>query len=276
MKLIERTPGVAPLPPLTGEAAERMFAREVADERLPFPKRGFLTGKAAERMKALHQGMFARTLAREGIRLEDDGPRIPRPNTTIPGNLDRQSGYLWDTLTIAANTAFPTVTTMFSVPQQSNTKLLAGTNLSQSGVLPFPQMIDINAIRFYILNNATPTDILALFTNISIVMLVNNFSKFEGVPWMLPAGGGLWLAGSQVGTAPVGSSVLFSASNGDPFLKNSYVLGDIIHIGAGEPFAVIITANAAFNTQANTTNPPGTGFTLVFALEGDRYRPLGG
>lgn len=243
---------------------------------LPFAKRGFLTGDAAERMKKLHQGMFGKELASFGVKLEDDGPRKPRPNTTVPGNLDRQSGYLWDTLTVAANTAFPNQTTMFSVPLSGNTKQLAGTNLTQSGQLPFPQMIDVNALRIYVLNNATPTDILALFTNVSIQVLVNNFSKFEGLPWMLPAGGGLWVVASQVGTAPAGSAVVFSANNGEPTLKNVYTLGDIIHIGAGEPFSVVVTANNPFNTQANSTNPPGTGFTIVFAMEGDRYRPLGG
>ena len=246
------------------------------------PKRGFLVGEAAAHMKALHQGRFREILRLGGVGLSDDligqdgSPRIPRPNTLVPGNLDRQSGYLWDTLVIAPNVTFPTQTTMFSVPIQGNTKGQSGTNLTQSGQLPFPQMIDINSIRLYVLNNATPTDILALFTNVWFQVLVNNFSKFEGLSWHIPAGGGLWVFGNQVGTAPAGSAVMFSASNGEPNIHNSYTLGDIIHIGAGEPFNVIVTATSPFNTQANTTNPPGTGLTLVLAFEGDRYRPLGG
>lgn len=240
------------------------------------PKRGFLTGAAAQRMKRIHERLFSQNMARNGFARDGGRHPIPRPNTTVPGNLDRQTGYIWDTLTVAANTAFPTSTTMFSTPLQGNTKQLAGTNMTQSGQLPFPQMIDISSLRFFILNNATPTDILSVFTNVSVVMFVNNFQKFQGVPWMLPAAGGLWTYGTQVGTAPSGSAVLYSTSNGDPSIKDAYTLGDIIHIGAGEPFSVVLTAQNTFNTQANSTNPAGTGLTIVFALEGDRYLPLGG
>lgn len=247
-----------------------------------FPKRGFLSGAAGERMRALQERGFKQVLKHAGISysggiVDDDGPRVPRVNETAPGQLDRQTGWLWDTLVVAPNTAFPAQTTMFSVPISGNTKQQAGTNLSQPGQMPFPQMMDVKSVHLFILNNSTPTDILSLYTNVWFNVVVNNnFSKLEALGWHLPAGGGLWVFGNQVGTAPSGSAVMFSASNGDPNIQNSFVLNDPIRLMAGMAFSVIVTASSPFNTQANTTNPPGTGLTLVLAFEGDRFRPMGG
>ncbi len=241
------------------------------------PKSGFLTGAAAERMKHAHQNMFSRNLERVGARLSPtEDSRIVRPNAPLGGTADEQAGYIWDTLTVAANTAMPAKTTMFTSPISGNTKGRAGTNLTQPGQLAAGNAIDIYAIRLYFLNNITPTDLLAVFTNVSIQVHLNNFTKWEGLAWMAPAGGGLWVQGNQVGTAPAGSSVLFSASNGVPDIQNVFALKVPINLGPLEPFDVTIVAESAFTTQANTTNPAGTGLTLVVALEGQRTIPYGG
>jgi hypothetical protein len=247
---------------------------------LPFAKRGSAFGAEAERIREAHQSLFAENLKRAGYRLADDGGRrIAMPNTAVQGpagTQDRQTGYIWDTLTVAPNTAFPAVTSMFTVPISGSTKPITQTNLRDSGKLSYPERMDVKALRLYILNNATPTDILALYTNVSFQLYVNNgFLKWEGLGWMIPAGGGLYLYGNQVGTAPAGSSVLFTASNGNPDINNVFDLPDIIQLGAGENFYVQVQAWTAFNTQANTTNPAGTGLTLVVAFEGDRFKPQG-
>lgn len=252
-------------------------------------KRGFAFGAEADRIRAAHQSLFAKNLEQAGARLADDGKRrISAPNTAVdangnpvgpgvPGSQDRQTGYIWDTLTVAPNTAFPAVTAMFTVPISGNTKPITQTNLRDSGKLSYPERMDVKAIRLYILNNATATDILSLFTNVSFQLFLNNgFLKWEGLGWMIPAGGGLYMHGSQVGTAPAGSAVMFTAGNGYPDINNVFDLPDIIQLGAGENFFMQVQAWTAFNTQANTTNPPGTGLTLVVAFEGDRFKPFGG
>lgn len=192
---------------------------------------------------------------------------------------DRQTGYIWDTLTVAPSTAFPPLTTMFSVPMQGSTKPLTATNLRDSGKLTYPERMDVQCLRLFVLNNIAIADLLALFTNVSVQIHLNNgFLKWEGLPWMIPSGGGAYISGGfQVGTAPSGSSVYHSTGNGTPDIRNVHDLGvDIIQLGAGENFDMVIQAWTAFNTSANSTNPPGTGITLVPTFEGARYKPFGG
>ncbi|HKW76190.1 MAG TPA: hypothetical protein VJN64_11750 [Terriglobales bacterium] len=198
---------------------------------------------------------------------------IKQPNTLLPNGLERVQQFVYDTMTVAANTAFPK-TTLFLTPQQGSTKNLAQTNMLAAGQLVAPQVLVAKAIRIFVLNNATPTDMLSLFTNVSVSVNVGKKPMFEGTPWMLPAGGGLHFFGSQVGTAPAGSSVAFTTSNGVPDVNNVYSLADPIVINAGENFNVVLNPETAFNTQANTTNPAGTGFTIVFAFEGYLFREI--
>jgi len=201
-------------------------------------------------------------------------PPSQKENTLLANGLDRTDYYMYDTFTVAVNTAFPNKTAMFTTPQQGSTKNLAQTDMDSFGQLVAPEIMVVRAMRIFVLNNVTPTDLLALFTNVSVIFTIGKKPLWKGVPWQLPAGGGLWLQGAQVGTAPAGSAVIFSASNGNTDIRNVYSLRDPHTINAGENFNVIFTAETAFNTQANTTNPPGTGFTIVMALEGSLFQAV--
>lgn len=201
-------------------------------------------------------------------------PESQQENTLLSNGLDRTDYYMYDTFTVAVNTAFPNKTTMFTTPQQGSTKNLAQTDMDSFGQLVAPEIMVVRAMRIFVLNNVTPTDLLGLYTNVSVIFTIGKKPLWKGTPWMLPAGAGLWLQGSQVGVGPAGSSVLFSASNGNPDIRNVYSLRDPHTINAGENFNVVFTAETAFNTQANTTNPPGTGFTIVMALEGSLFQAV--
>lgn len=249
------------------------------------PKRGFLAGAAAQSMREFLHEKYARNLSNAGMELADLSKlRIPAFNAPGAGQSTDQAGFLWDTFVLAPATQIPPVITMFSTPQNQATKSLAQTNLRSSQNLGAQQMLVATGMRLYLLNNATPTDILALFINTSVQLFQGpqNYPTWQGMPWMIPAGGGLWLQGNQIGTAPTGSSVLFSASNGTPTIQDTYTFTD----GLGTPVPVTIAAledfsvalqtwsNPLWTTQANTTNPPGTGLTGVVAFEGIRTQQV--
>jgi hypothetical protein len=234
-----------------------------------FSRRGLLKG-ASRAMD--HQKL----LSRQGFNCISHLvlPEQKRENTLLGNGLDRTDYYLYDTMTVAPNTVFPNKTTLYTTPQQGSSKNLAQTDMDSFGQLVAPEIMVVRAMRVFVLNNVTPTDMLALYTNVSVTLNIGKKPLWKGVPWQLPAGGGLWLQGNQVGTPPAGSSVLFTASNGNPDIRNVYSLRDPHTINAGENFSVVFSAETAFTTQANTTNPAGTGLTIVMALEGSLFQAV--
>jgi hypothetical protein len=249
-----------------------------------FPKSGFLSGAAARRMKNFFQRKHDGYLRSNEDTLRELGLGLTPEATegrvlSNPLNVDGvQDAFKWDTFTLAANTPFPTPITMFGTTQSQATKGLAQTNMQNSQALSAQESFTADGLRFYILNNAIVADVLALYTNtsISIIQGPNNYPVWQGVPWMLPAGGGVHISGgNQVGTAPVNSSVLFSLSNGEPTITSCYKLTIPIILSPLEIiFAQLITQGAGFSTAANTTNPPGTGLTFVLAFEGVLTRQM--
>lgn len=246
-----------------------------------FRKRGFLAGAAAERMKQFFQGRHEENLARIGLSLtpHEDDRKIILPNGPAGGTATEQSGFIWDTFTVAPNTAFPSPITMFSTAQSQATKGLAQTNLFSQQNLGGQETLMATGMRLYILNNAIPIDVLAFFSTVSVQLFQGptNFPVWEGLPWMLPAGGGLWAFAAQLGTAPGGAAPFYTSSNGVPTIESAYQFSIPIAIEALEKFNVQLVgwgATPAFTTQPNTTNPAGTGLTWVLALEGVRTRQI--
>lgn len=244
-------------------------------QHLQKTRRGFLKGAAAMALMRATDSLQMSNLARIGINLPDVAPETRMQNTIVPGMGDREDFYIYDTMTVAPNTAFPNKTSLFNVPQQGSTKNLAQTDMDIAATLVAPQVLIVKNMRVFILNNITPTDMLAIYTNVSFTFRYNKKPIWNGVAWMLPAGGGMFMQASQVGTAPSGSAVALSVSNGWPDISNSYARRDPITINSGEPFSTDVVAETPFNTQANSTNPPGTGVTIVFALEGTIFLPVG-
>lgn len=194
-------------------------------------------------------------------------------NTQLGGGQERVNFYIYDTYTLAVNTA-AVKQTLFLIPIQGSTKVLSQTNMVSMGMLTGSQVLVAKALRVYVQNNVTPTDLIAFYANTSVVVKIGKKPMIEGVPWMFPAGGGLWFSGAQVGTAPAGSAVAYSSSNGVPDVRNVYSMSDPLTINAGEQFQVEFTPETAWTSQANTTNPAGTGLTVVFAFEGILFREV--
>jgi hypothetical protein len=232
---------------------------------------------------AMPSRSYLKRLAHEQ-RLRDSGfkslaildlpPESQQENTLLGNGLDRTDYYMYDTFVVAANTAFPNKTAMFTTPQQGSTKNLAQTDMDSFGQLVAPEIMVVRAMRIFILGNITLTDLLALYTNVSVVFQIGKKPLWKGTPWMLPAGGGAFAQAAQVGTAPAGSAVVGNTNNGAPDIRNVYSLRDPHTINAGENFSVIFTTETAFNTQAAGVNPPGTGVTIVMALEGSLFQAV--
>ena len=235
----------------------------------PRAPRGFLTAAA---MCALLDSK--QRVVQPGAKLPNWIPQGHRENTLLGNGLDRNDYYLYDTMTVALNTAFPAKTVMFTSPQQGSTKNLSQTNMDAFGQLIAPEIFVVRALRLFFLNNITPTDLLTVYTNVSFVLSITKKPLFKGTAWMYPAGGGLWFYGSQLGTAPAGAAPVYSSSNGVPDVRCVYSLRDPLTINAGERFDLTVTAETAFNTQAAATNPPGVGITLVAALEGSLHQAV--
>ncbi|MCU1284478.1 MAG: hypothetical protein JWO13_828 [Acidobacteriales bacterium] len=178
---------------------------------------------------------------------------------------------VYDSFTVAANTAFPK-TTLFQSPI-SGTRTLAQTNMQLAGQLPAPQRLVVRAIKLIVANNTTLTDLVNILENVSVVFTVGKKPWFEGPAILLTAGcGAQMVSAAQVGTAPAGTAVAFSTSNGSVDQRAAFTLSQPVVIEAGETFSVTLQAETGFSTQANTTNPPGVGTTVRVVLDGELYR----
>lgn len=197
-----------------------------------------------------------------------------RPNPLVPGMNKTKDQPYYDSFSLAANTAF-TKQVMFQVPQ-GGAKTLASTNMTQAGILQNPVRLVVQAIGVFIANNTTPTDLYNILQNVSLTLIVSKVPMFEGPLFLLPAGRGAVVnAIAQVGTAPAGSAVSYSTSNGSVSPRDMFSLAHPIEIGSGEGFSVTLNPEVAYTTQANTTNPPGVGTTIVVVLDGYTYEGVG-
>lgn len=194
-------------------------------------------------------------------------------NTQLGGGAERVNFYIYDSYTLAVNTA-AVKQTLFLAPVTGATRVLSQTNMRAAGQLVGSQALASTAIRVYVLNNVTPTDLVSFYQNTSVVVKIGDKPMIFGVPWMFPSGGGMWFSGSQFGTAPAGSAPAYSTSNGVPDIRNVYSMLDPLTINAAEQFQVEFTPETAWTSQANSTNPAGTGLTVYFAFEGTFYREV--
>lgn len=198
-------------------------------------------------------------------------PRFRNP--VLAGVEDVVNQPIYDSFTVAAGTAWPNVTTLFSQSQGQSGKTLAQTNMVLAGTLQAPQRLYVQSYRLFIGNDTTITDMNAMLRNLSVTLTIGTKPYFQGPALLLSAGSGAMLtAAAQVGTAPTGSAPLFSSSNGSPDQRSIFSLSRPFMLEEGESFSVTIRAETAFNTQANTTNPAGVGAVVYFILDGELYR----
>jgi hypothetical protein len=178
---------------------------------------------------------------------------------------------VYDSMSVAANTAFPK-TTLFQSPVGAS-RTLAQTNMQLAGQLPAPQRLVVRAIKLIVANNTTLVDLINILENVSVTFTVGKKPWFEGPAILLTAGcGAQMVSASQLGTAAGTLGTVFSTSNGSVDQRAAFTLTQPVVIEAGETFAVTLVAETGFSTQANTTNPPGAGTTIRVVLDGELYR----
>ena len=200
-----------------------------------------------------------------------------RKNEVPPGQSSVRDGWYYDSASFAAG-AGVTPTLFFQIPQ-SGSKLLNSTNLTgQGGQIPAGETLNLQSIRFYISNVSNPADFQNIINNCSLELKVRNYPVYQVTPDFFPPGfGAVTYSAAQVGTAPAGTSVLTSTSNGVPEQTAVYVLHYPYLLNTMENFNVVLTPQVPFNMVAATgVNPIGTGVTIRIYLEGTKQAPLNG
>lgn len=197
------------------------------------------------------------------------------PNPAVDDYGEKVIAYLYDSFTVASNTAFPTQTPLFMTPIGVSNKTKAQTNMRAQGVLDSWDRFQVTAFGIWVSNNTVPNDLMSLFSNVSFTLNVRTKPYLEGPAQLFPAGvGGMLSAVAQTGTAPAGSATPFLTSNGLPTFASILRFPDApINILAGENFRVDVTVETAWTTQ-NAGNPAGAGLTIMAILGGWRYRAV--
>ncbi len=194
-----------------------------------------------------------------------------RKNPVVAGIEYVQDWAMYDSVNIAAATDFPTTTTLFATPVSSG-RTEAQTNMQLASVLPAPERFVVHGISCWIRNDAVLEDALNFQVNTIFDWKIGQKSYLKGVNALLTSGRGTVVnAASQVGTAPTGSSVVTSISNGVPDPRAIFTLTKPVEIAQGERLALKIQKETDFTTAAASTNPAGTGLTIYYFLEGLLY-----
>lgn len=199
-----------------------------------------------------------------------------RQNPTYPGVQDAIMQPVYDSFSVAAAAAFPAQTVMFQVARGQAGKTLAQTNMQQSGQLPNPQSLLIQAIEVWIANNTAPVDLQNMLANVSFQLLIGTKPYLQCPLVNLPAGrGGVAYSAAQLGTAAAGDISFASTSNGAPDPRAVFTLQqNAIGLTQGEQFQVVITAETAFNMAAANARPNGNGTSLWVFLDGVLQRSV--
>ena len=200
-----------------------------------------------------------------------------RRNEFVAGVNSYRDGWFYDTVTFGAGAAF--ATTLMFQNQQSGTKLLNSTNLTgQGGQLPAGTTLNVGAIRVSISGTTNPADVQNIFSNVTFEFKVNNVPIYQCMPDYFPAGfGAPTFSAAQVGTAPSGTSVLTSITNGMPVQTAIYEFKNPYALSSLENFVVVLTPQSAFNMVAATgVNPIGVGTTIRIYLDGMKSQIVSG
>ncbi len=208
----------------------------------------------------------------ERSRINFGRPERRMANPHVAGVEEVINQPVYDSFSFAQAAAFAK-TTIFQTPIGQAGKQLAQTNMVLAGQLQNPQKLWIRALRVFISNDTTIADVNNILRNVSVVLTIGKKPFFEGPVLLLQAGcGAVQYSAAQVGTAPAGSATPFSTSNGIADPRAVFTLSQPIPLESGETFSVTFNPEAAFNMQANTTNPAGAGTTIYCILDGELYR----
>jgi len=186
----------------------------------------------------------------------------------VEGQLNYQQSPLYDTYTLAVETAVPTHIIMFADPI-SPTKGPELTNMKKSHELPTPEKITVMAMRMVTLG-MDEVDLISLMKQYTAQLIVSGKVLLDAPIEFWPGGAGIVgvVAGPTTGVA------IEEWGNGvsDPRAIAS-ILPDLrIKIEPGETFSVELFGTT-FSTAAATAG--GTGVFLRCYLDGIRGRSVG-
>lgn len=198
--------------------------------------------------------------------------RWSHANPVVAGLRELITQPLYSTVTVAANTAFPQLSTFFQAVIGAAGVTQQQTNMTQAGILPAPQKFSVRALRLAVRNDANQTDLINLLYQTWLRLYVSEKPYFLGPAFLLTAGGGAVGYAALLDTAGQGTNVFNITSNGLQDQRNIFALSRPIEVEQNEQFRLELNLGVAFNTVAAGSVPAGTGLTIVSILDGELSR----
>ena len=203
--------------------------------------------------------------------------------TTVPifgavaaGLVDVQQIPLYDRVIIAAATLTTNPIQFFTVPLGSGTgingaKQLWDTNLTQASRLEAPRSYLVRAVRFYIEPDTELIDIIALYKNYVLALIVGEKVYQLAPVWFFPQGGGAY-SGGNLTTARLAATnapgeQFYANGLPDPGAINVIAENLAVKIEQGENFRVELQGNP-FTTVASGGTTFGVGLNMRVVLDG--------
>jgi hypothetical protein len=190
------------------------------------------------------------------------------------GLVDVQQIPLYDRVIIAAATLTTNPIQFFVVPLGSGTgisgsKQLWDTNLTQASRLEAPRSFLVRAVRFYIEPDTTILDLIKLYKNYVVVLIVGEKVYQLAPAWFFPQGGGVYSAGNLSTALLAATTITQTAANGlpDPGAINVIAENLAVKIEQGENFRVELQGNP-FTTDAAAGTTFGVGLNMRVVLDG--------
>jgi hypothetical protein len=180
----------------------------------------------------------------------------------VSNRMDVQHTPIYDTVTIAANSAVNELTTAFFTnvgPSSGKTK--AQTNMSQSRRLPAPEAFSIFGFRLRWKENVLPADLLEVLDKFVLQFYLGQKVYQEAPLWYFSAGGGV----NAVATTTASSTTITYLTNGVPMRESMHKLAIPIVIENQMTFYAQLTGGTYTLTASGSG---GTGLTLQLVLDG--------
>jgi len=185
------------------------------------------------------------------------------------GLVDVQQIPLYDRVIIAAATLTTNPIQFFTVPIGSGTgisgsKQLWDTNLTQASRLEAPRSFLVRAMRFYFEPDTVLADVIALYKNYVLVLIVGEKVYQLAPAWFFPQGGGDL---STALLAQTNISQFYGNGVPDPGAINVIAENLAVKIEQGENFRVELQGNP-FTTATAAGTTFGVGLNMRVVLDG--------
>jgi hypothetical protein len=231
----------------------------------------FLTNLKSLALYAAALAVFASARA---FGLIPEGSELVLFSAVAPGLVDVQQMPLYDRVIVAAATLTTNPIQFFVVPIGSGTgisgvKQLWDTNLTQASRLEAPRSFLVRAVRFYVEPDTTLVDLIAIFKNYVLALIVGEKTYQLAPAWFFPQGGGAYSAGNLT-TARLASTIteqFYGNGFPDPNAVNVIAENLAVKIEQGENFRVELQGNT-FTTAAAAGTTFGTGLNMRVVLDG--------